>query len=160
MAEFENQGYATRPQAGSRTGTQVIDEGLRAYMLSVYNYMAAGVALTGVAAAGTAYMAMTNQAFAQLIFGSPLKWVIMLAPLGMVFYLSARLHSMSKSTAQITFWVFAVLMGVSLSSIFMVYTGASITRVFFVTAAAFGGLSLWGYTTKKDISGWGSFFVV
>ncbi|MGD1885970.1 MAG: Bax inhibitor-1/YccA family protein [Cohaesibacteraceae bacterium] len=149
-----------------------IDEGLRAYMLKVYNYMALGLAITGIAAMGIAMLATTNDpaaAAAQLangtlltglgvaLYGSPLQWVVMLAPLGAVFFLSFRIQSMSVSTAQLTFWVFAAIMGVSLSSIFLVYTAESISRVFFITAAAFGALSLWGYTTKKDLSGWGTF---
>ena len=91
------------------------------------------------------------------IFASPLKWVVMLAPLAFVFFLSFRVYKMSLGAAQISFWLFAAVMGLSLSSIFLVFTGQSITQVFFVTAIAFGGLSLYGYTTKKDLSGWGSF---
>ena len=134
-----------------------IDEGLRAHMLRVYNLMAIGLAITGVAALGTAVLAQSNPAFAQLIYVSPLKWVVMLAPLALVFFLSFRIHSMSVSTAQTTFWGYAALLGVSLSSIFLVYTGASITQTFFITATTFGAMSLYGYTTKKDISSWGSF---
>ncbi len=137
--------------------TEIIDEGLRAHMLRVYNLMALGLGITGVTALGTAYLASTNPAFAQLIYVSPLKWVLMLAPLAMVFFLSFRIHTMSVSTAQTTFWAYAGLLGVSLSSIFLVYTGASITQTFFVTATTFGAMSLYGYTTKKDISSWGSF---
>jgi FtsH-binding integral membrane protein len=98
--------------------------------------------------------------FGYALFASPLKWVVLLAPLGMVFFLSARIHKMSAASGQIAFYVFAALMGLSLSSIFLVYTGASIGRVFFITAAAFGALSLWGYTTKRDLSGMGSFLVM
>jgi uncharacterized protein len=137
--------------------TDVIDEGLRAHMLRVYNLMAIGLGITGVTALGTATLAMSNPAFAQLIYASPLRWVIMLAPLALVFFLSFRIHSMSVSTAQTTFWGYAALLGVSLSSIFLVYTGASITQTFFITATTFGAMSLYGYTTKKDISSWGSF---
>jgi FtsH-binding integral membrane protein len=155
-----------------------IDQGLRSYMLSVYNYMALGLAITGFFALG-AYMgsvtgdpthaAHINGAVAQIgagtyltqigygLFVSPLKWVIVLAPLGLVFYLSARISSMSVSGAQIAFWRFAALMGLSLSTIFLVYTQASIARVFFITAASFGALSLYGYTTRRDLSGMGSF---
>lgn len=157
MADFDNQ-RVYQNQAGA--ATQAIDEGLRAYMLQVYNYMAAGVAITGVVAYLTFVYASSNPAFAQLIYVSPLKWVVMLAPLGMVFFLSARLHKMSVSGAQTSFWIFAALMGLSLSSIFLVYTGQSMTRVFFISAAAFGGLSLYGYTTRKDLSGWGSFLIM
>ena len=163
MAGFENRNFA-RPETVLRTGVQGIDEGLRAYMLSVYNYMAIGLAITGVVAYAAFSAAVVQTAdgvqltgFGALIFQSAFKWVIMLAPLGMVFFLSARINKMSASSAQLAFWVFAALMGLSLSSIFMVYTGSSIARVFFITAASFGALSLWGYTTKKDISGWGSF---
>lgn len=134
-----------------------IDEGLRAYMLKVYNYMALGLAITGLFAFATSQIARSNPDVAIALYQSPLKWVIMLAPLGFVFFLSARLHKMSVSGAQMTFWAFAAIMGVSLSSIFLVYTAASITQVFFVTAASFGALSLFGYTTKRDLSGLGSF---
>ena len=142
---------------GSLSRAREIDQGLRAYMMQVYNYMMAGVALTGIVAYGVFYMASTNPAFAQLMYNSPLKWVVMLAPLGMVFFLSARMHKMSFSGAQIAFWIFAALMGASLSWIFLRYGGTSITRVFFISAAAFGALSVYGYVTKKDLSGWGTF---
>ena len=134
-----------------------IDVGLRNYMLGVYNHMTIGLALTGFFALGTKMLAMSSPAFAQLIFASPLKWVIMLAPLGMVFFLAARVQSMSASAARTTFFVYAGVMGLSLASIFFVFTGESIVRVFFITAAAFAGLSLYGYTTKKSLSGMGSF---
>ncbi len=135
----------------------VVDEGLRAYMLRVYNTMGLGLALTGVAALGTATLAANNPAFAQLIYASPLKWVIMLAPLAAVFFLSFKIQSMSLSAATTTFFVYAGILGVSLSSIFMVYTSASIVQTFFITAASFGALSLYGYTTKRDLTGMGSF---
>ena len=143
-------------QAGAQTGA-VVDQGLRAYMLKVYNTMGLGLALTGVAALGTATLAANNPAFAQLIYASPLKWVIMLAPLAAVFFLSFRIQSMSLSAATTTFFVYAGILGVSLSSIFMVYTSASIVQTFFITAASFGALSLYGYTTKRDLTGMGSF---
>jgi len=169
MADYDNQGIY-RTQTGARVGVGVIDEGLRAYMLRVYNYMAAGVAITGVVAYAFFAMAVSSEPtqyalqngiyltpFGYAIYVSWLKWVIMLAPLGMVFLLSARISSMSVSGGQLTFWVFAALMGASLSAIFLRYTGNSIANVFFITAASFGALSLWAYTTKKDLSGWGSF---
>jgi FtsH-binding integral membrane protein len=137
-----------------------VDEGLRSYMLGVYNYMAAGVALTGVVAYLTFAMAVQNGAltpFGQAIFQSPLRWVVMLAPLGFVLFLGFRIQQMSVGAAQAAFWAFAAVMGLSLSSIFLVYTGQSIAQIFFITAATFGALSLWGYTTKRDLSGWGSF---
>lgn len=166
MADFENQGYA-RAQTGARADVHAVDEGLRAYMIRVYNYMAAGVGITGVVAYVTYMMAVTQTAaglsltpFGNFVFASPFKWVIFLAPLGMVFLLSARISRMSTSGAQMAFWAFAALMGLSLASIFMVYAHDSIARVFFISAAAFGGLSLYGYTTKKDLSGWGSFLIM
>ncbi len=139
--------------AAARARAEVIDEGLRAYMLSVYNYMALALAITGL----TAWVTAQSPAMMQLIFGTPLVWVVMLAPLGFVFFLSARIHAMSVGAAQITFWLFAVVMGLSMASIFLVFTGASIARVFFITAATFGAMSLYGYTTKRDLSAWGSF---
>ncbi len=134
----------------------VIDEGLRAYMLRVYNYMASALALTGVVAYGVASTPVLFNA----IFGTPLMWVVMLAPLGLVFLLSARVAKMSVGAAQTTFWVFATLMGASLAYIFIVYTQTSIARVFFITAGTFGAMSLYGYTTKKDLTGWGSFLMM
>jgi len=158
MADFRN--IPNRgPQAAAQSGV-MIDEGLRAYMLKVYNLMAMGVAITGIAAYAFSAWALSSPAVAQAIYGSPLKWVIMLAPLGMVFFLSFRIHTMTPANAQIAFWVYAGLMGLSLSSIFLVYTGASITQTFFVTAAAFGALSLYGYTTKRSLSAMGSFMVM
>ncbi len=157
MAEPRN--YQVRGQVGSQAGA-AIDEGLRSYMLRVYNLMAMGLVITGVAAYGTSVMAVSNgqmTAFGQLVFASPLRWVIILAPLAMVFFLSFRVNKMSVSAAQTTFWAFSALMGLSLGSIFLVYTTASIAQTFFITAASFGALSLYGYTTKRDLSGWGSF---
>jgi FtsH-binding integral membrane protein len=129
------------------------DEGLRSFMLSVYNYMGLGLAITGIVALAVA----SSPAIYMPIFTTPLKWVVMLAPLGFVFFLSARIQSMSTNAAQITFWLFAAVMGVSMASIFLVFTGESIARVFFVTAATFGAVSLYGYTTKRDLTGMGSF---
>jgi uncharacterized protein len=158
MAQFDPRSAASAYP--TRTGAAV-DEGLRSYMLGVYNYMAAGVALTGVAAYLTSMMAVGADgqltAFGTALYASPLKWVVMLAPLAFVFFLSFRIEKMSVGAAQLTFWLFAAVMGVSLSSIFLVFTGQSIAQIFFITAATFGSLSLWGYTTKRDISGWGSF---
>ena len=149
------------PQSGTaQRTTAAVDEGLRSYMLGVYNYMTAGVALTGVIAYLTFQLSVSNPAVAQLLYGSPLKWVVMLAPLAFVFYLSFRVHKMSPAAAQVAFWLFAAVMGLSLSTIFLRFTGQSITQVFFVTSAAFAGLSLYGYTTKTDISGWGSFLIM
>jgi len=133
-----------------------VDVGLRAYMLRVYNYMGVALALSGA----VAFFVSTNPAMQQVIFGTPLMWVVFLAPLGLVFFLSARIQKMSATAAQTTFWIFAALMGLSLASIFIAYTPESITRVFFITAGAFAGLSLVGYTTKKDLSGMGTFLIM
>ena len=160
MAQFDNRGFARAQVDASRTGAAAIDEGLRAYMITVYNYMASGLVLTGIAAFATYMLAVSNgqlTQFGYLVYASPLKWVLFLAPLGFVFFLGARIGHMSVSAAQTTFWLFAAIMGISLSSIFLVYAHGSIARVFFITAASFGALSLFGYTTRKDLSGWGSF---
>ncbi len=158
MSEIRD--FKTNPAiSGVRTGAE-IDEGLRAHMLKVYNLMALGIGITGVVAYFVAEFAGTNPAFAQEIYVSPLKWVIMLAPLGMVFFIAARIQSMSVATAQTTFWVFAGLMGLSLSTVFVAYTNASIVQTFAVTAASFGALSLYGYTTKRSLSAMGSFMVM
>lgn len=149
--------FRTRPASVEGVRARVaIDEGLRAYMLNVYNYMASALLLTGIVAFGAAQ----SPELMNTIFGTPLKWVVLLAPLGLVFFLSARIHKMSATAAQATFWIYAGLVGLSLASIFLVFTGISIARTFFITAAAFGSLSLWGYTTKKDLSGWGSFLIM
>jgi hypothetical protein len=133
-----------------------IDMGLRKYMLGVYNYMTLGVAITGL----MAYVVSTQPAVMQAIFGTGLAWVVMLAPLAFILVLNFGIHKLSASATQLMFWAFAAVMGVSLSTIFIAYTDASIARVFFITAAAFAGLSLYGYTTKRDLTGWGSFLVM
>ncbi|MBX3489611.1 MAG: Bax inhibitor-1/YccA family protein [Parvibaculum sp.] len=147
-----------------RRADMAVDEGLRSYMLSVYNYMAMALALTGLVALGAYNMAVVEtpaglafSEFGQAIYASPLRWVVILAPLAFIFFLSFRVQAMSLFAVQTTFWLFAGVMGLSLSSIFLVYTGESITTTFFVTAAAFGSLSLYGYTTKRDLTGMGSF---
>jgi FtsH-binding integral membrane protein len=170
--------YNTNPTA--RYGTTAarervaVDAGLRAYMLQVYNYMALGLAITGAAALGTFLLATTNDPAATVatlrglgltsvgysLYVSPLKWVIIFAPLALVFFLSFRIDRLSVGAAQGLFWIYAGLVGLSLSVIFLVFTGESVTRVFFITAAAFGGLSLYGYTTQRDLSGFGSFLIM
>lgn len=157
MVDFRN--VQAQSPVGARADA-AIDQGLRSYMLGVYNMMAIGLAVTGLAALGTSYLAMNNPAFAQLMYGSPLKWVVMLAPLAAVFFLSFRIERMSVATAQMVFWGYAALVGLSLSSIFLVFTGESIVRTFFITAASFGALSLFGYTTKRDLSAMGSFLMM
>jgi FtsH-binding integral membrane protein len=151
-----------QPQARAErmTGAQAydagIDTGLRSYMLKVYNYMALGVAMTGA----VAFAVATSPALMQAIFGTGLMWVFMLAPLGVVFYLSARINHMSATSAQMWFWVLAALYGVMFSVFFVAFTGTSIARVFFITAGAFAALSLYGYTTKRDLTAMGSFLIV
>jgi hypothetical protein len=165
MSNYENQ-----PRYGAavaRGAEGVIDAGLRAHMIRVYNYMVAGLALTGALALATFNLAFESvtggyvlTSLGQTLFGSPLMWVIVLAPLGMVFFLSFRIQRMSVSAAQTAFWVFAGLMGVSLATVFAAYSAESITRVFFITAGTFGAMSLWGYTTRRDLTGWGSFLLM
>ena len=132
--------------------SEVFDAGLRAHMLRVYNYMASGLALTGIVAYGAAFSGLYAQ-----IAATPLIWVVMLAPLGFIFFLSFKIQTMRASTAQTLFWAFAGIMGLSMAFIFLAFTGASIARVFFITAGTFAAMSLWGYTTKRDLSGMGSF---
>ncbi|MEB3415785.1 Bax inhibitor-1/YccA family protein [Alteriqipengyuania sp. WL0013] len=151
------QGYGVSPGLDRTEGRVTFDEGLRKHMLSIYNYMTSGVLLTGI----VAMLASTSEALMQAIFGGGiLRWVVLLAPLGFVLAMSFGANKFSRPALQAMFWGFAVAMGLSLSSIFLIYTGASIAQTFFATAAAFAGLSLWGYTTKKDISGWGSFLIM
>jgi len=163
--EFNKQNIQSRTAAE----THVIDEGLRTYMLKVYNYMASGILITGfislilfklsvVTTADGSIAGLTS--IGNALYNSALMWVVMLAPLGVVFYMSFGIKNMSAAKAQGTFWVFAALMGASLSSIFLIYTGASITRVFFITAGTFGAMSIYGYTTKKDLTKLGSFLMM
>jgi uncharacterized protein len=172
MSDYQRNAFGRTAYGQTTAPSAAIDQGLRSYMLSVYNFMSLGLAITGFAAIGAFMLAVSGEPtgavargqnltqFGVLLYTSPLKWAVILAPLAMVFFLSARLHKMSASAGQIAFYVFAALMGLSLSSVFLVYTGGSIARVFFITAAAFGALSLWGYTTKRDLSGMGSFLVM
>ena len=147
MAIREQDRFVTRAETGA------IDQGLRAYMLRVYNYMMLGLGLTGA----VAYAVAATPAIQNVIFGSGLMWLFILAPIGLVLLLSFRIQKMSFASAQLTYWLYAALNGIAFSTIFMAYTGTSIARVFFITAASFGALSLYGYTTKKDLSGFGSF---
>jgi FtsH-binding integral membrane protein len=160
-----------RNYAAPRFGTDravAIDAGLRAHMIRVYNYMAGGVALTGVVAWLTYQAAVTTNAagglaltpFGQAIYGSALRWIFILAPLALVFFISFRIDRLSVSAARTLFLVYAASLGLSLSTIFLVYTGGSITRVFFISAASFGALSLWGYTTQRDLSPFASFLIM
>ena len=131
------------------------DAGLRSYMLSVYNYMASGVMLTGIVA-----LIFANTAFGVGVMTSPLRWLVILSPLAIVFAMSFGVNRMKTSTLQTLFWAFATLMGMSMSTIFAVYTGVSIAQTFFAFTAGFLGLSLYGYTTKKDLSGFGTFLIM
>jgi uncharacterized protein len=166
MSDFDRN-LTARP--GYRTDQVAIDAGLRAYMIRVYNYMMAGVALTGVVAWLTFEAAVVQSAdgritgltaFGQAIFSGPLLWILALGTLGMVFFLSFRINRLQAGTALVLFMVYAALLGLVLSPIFLQYTGASITQTFFVSAASFGALSLYGYTTQRDLSPIGSFLVM
>ena len=166
--EFDKNGILNRAKAAQQTAA-VMDEGLRAYMLKVYNYMATGVLLTGIVALLSFKMSVVTDAsgaiagftsFGNTLFFSGLKWVVMLAPLGIVFYMSFGINKMSAAKAQTVFWIFAALMGLSLSWILLVYTGVSVSRVFFITSATFGAMSIYGYTTKRDLTKLGSFLMM
>ena len=152
MAFGSDRKYMTPAQAEAAQ----IDVGLRQHMLRVYNYMTGALALTGL----VAFLVASSPAAVQLLFGTPLKWVVMLAPIALVFFFSFKIESLKASTAQTIFWVYAGIMGASLATVFLVFTGASVARTFFVTAAAFAGLSLYGYTTKRDLSAFGTFLVM
>lgn len=151
---------ATGRPAGIGAQDVAYDAGLRSYMLSVYNYMASGVLLTGVVALLFSMGGANSPAYQVMVNGGVLKWVVILAPVGLVMWLSFGIQRMSETTAKAVYWVYAVLMGLSLSTIFLVYTGASIATTFFASAAAFGGLSLYGYTTKRDLSVFGTFLIM
>ena len=167
--EFNKKGILGRAKEAAQQSTAVMDEGLRAYMLKVYNYMATGILLTGIIALITFKMSVVTDSSGSIvgltqmgnaIYMSGLKWLVMLAPLGVVFYMSFGINKMSAAKAQTTFWIFAALMGLSLSSILLVYTGMSITRVFFICSATFGAMSIYGYTTKRDLTKLGSFLMM
>src|SRR6478736_680229 len=186
MSDYERN-VTTAPfgQALGHAGPVAVDEGLRAYMLRIYNYMVLGLAITGAAALGIYMLSVTGEMSAAAkvmkngaeiparignnlfltpigyyFFASPLKWLVIFAPLGLVFLLSFSIDRMRPAMAQLMFWIYAALVGVSLASIFMVFTHTSIVRVFFITAASFGALSLYGYTTQRDLSGMGSFLLM
>jgi uncharacterized protein len=185
MAESNRDISTTALGNVSRAEAAAIDAGLRAYLLRVYNYMILGLALTAVAALGIYVLSVTDDAAAAAkvlrggaetsarlaggmyltplgyaLFVSPMKWVIILAPLALVFGLSFGIERLRPAIAQVLFWTYAALIGVSLGSVFMIYTQTSVVRVFLITAASFGALSLWGYTTKRDLTGMGSFLVM
>ena len=146
---YRNLGAATSTTADRA----VVDEGLRSYMLRVYNYMGSGLALSGI----VALMIARSDAAIQFIFGSGLGMIAMFAPLGLLLVMSFGFNKLSATAVQAMYWAFTGLMGVSLASVFLVYSLGDVARVFFITAATFGAMSLFGYTTKRDLSGWGSF---
>jgi FtsH-binding integral membrane protein len=137
-----------------------VDVGLRSYMLGVYNHMTTALLMTGFFAYAMKFAVMNVAGVGQLVYGTPLKWVVMLAPLGLVFWLSARIQSMSASKARNLFYIYAALMGISLASVLLMFSTASVARAFFITAGAFAGLSLYGYTTKRSLSAMGSFMII
>ena len=137
-----------------------VDLGLRSYMLGVYNHMTTALLMTGFFAYAMKWATLNVAGVGQLVYGSPLKWVVMLAPLGLVFWLSARINSMSATKARNVFYVYAALMGLSLASVLLMFSTASVARAFFITAGAFAGLSLYGYTTKRSLSAMGSFMII
>ena len=185
MSDFNRSAGMTRMGGAAERTTAFVDAGLRSYMLHIYNYMVVGLAITGFAALGIYMLSITGDASAAAkvmrggaevpaqirtnvyltplgyaLFVSWLKWAVILAPLALVFVISFGIERLRPAMAQVLFWVFAALIGMSLASIFMVYTQTSIVRVFFITAASFGALSLWGYTTQRDLSGMGSFLIM
>ena len=170
--------FIPNQQAGYGQGfarsTAEVDQGLRTFMLGVYNNMILGLAVSALVALGVNKLAVTTDAgqavarmngqmltsFGRTLYGSPLMWVVALAPLAFIFFFTFRMEKMSAATARTTFLAFAAVMGASLSTVLLRYTGASVTQTFFVTAAAFGGLSLWGYTTQRSLTGMGSFLMM
>jgi uncharacterized protein len=173
MSDFDRN-TAGWGQAVPQAGRAQIDQGLRSYMLGVYNNMVIGLAITGLVAYGANMLAVAHDpaqaaarfghiyltSFGQALYFSPLKWIVMLAPLAFVFFFSFRLNSMAAQTARALFFVFAAAMGLSLSTLLLIYTGTSVANAFFITAAAFGGLSLYGYTTSRSLSAMGSFMMM
>ena len=165
MSDYNRNAANPFGAGAARAGSAVLDQGLRAYMLGVYNNMAIGLAITGLVAYGTNLMSVVNTSggrlaltpFGETIYRGPLHWVVMFAPLAFVLFFSFRIDRMAAGTARAMFFAFSAVMGLSLSVILLVYTQSSIANAFFVTAATFGGLSLLGYTTKKDLSAMGAF---
>jgi FtsH-binding integral membrane protein len=168
MSDYDRYANSRLGAGTARSGAGAVDQGLRAYMIGVYNYMTLGLGVTGLVAYGafrlgtveteSGRLALTD--FGHTIYASPLRWVIVLSPLALVFYLSARLNSMSVASARNAFITFAALIGLSMSALLVVYTGASFGRAFFATAAAFASLSLYGYTTQRSLSAMGSFMMM
>ena len=153
--QFDPRTSRVDPAIAVGVPTVARDAGLRSYMLKVYNYMASGVLLTGIVA-----MLFANSGMAAQVMATPLRWLIIFAPLGFVFAMSLGVNRFSTATLQLLFWGFAGVMGLSMSTVFLVYTQTSIAQTFFAVSAAFMGLSLYGYTTKKDLSGFGTFLIM
>lgn len=145
-----------KPQTAAISDQQAYDEGLRQQMLRVYNYMTAGLGISGL----IAFLTSTSPAMMNAIFGTPLQYLVIFAPLGFVLFLSFKIKDISASKAQTIFWVFCAVMGISLASIFMLYTGGSIVRVFFISSGMFAATSLYGYTTKRDLASMGGFMLM
>ncbi|MBM3577213.1 MAG: Bax inhibitor-1/YccA family protein [Alphaproteobacteria bacterium] len=168
MSNFDRNTSFGYGRGVARPTTAEIDQGLRAYMLGVYNYMTLGLGVTGLVALGTYMLAVAKTApgaialtpFGQMLYTTPLRWVVILSPLAFVFFIGARANTISAATARNLFIAFAAVMGLSMSSLLLVFTGVSVARIFFITAAAFGGLSLYGYMTQRDLSAFGSFLVM
>jgi len=168
MSDYDRFANARYGAGVARSDAGAIDQGLRAYMLGVYNYMTLGLGVTGLVAFAAYKAAVVETGgrivdltgFGQLLFNSPLKWVVIFAPLLVVFAFSAGRNALSVNGARGVFLLFAALIGLSMSSVFLVYTHASVARVFFETAAAFGALSLYGYTTSRSLSAMGSFMMM
>jgi FtsH-binding integral membrane protein len=174
MSNYDRNPAARFGTGFARTGAAEYDQGLRAYMLGIYNHMTLGLAISALVALGVAKLAITTDpslavgkvggtlvtSFGALLYASPLKWVIMLSPLAFIFFLSFRFDRMSQGALLGTFLAFAGVMGLSLGSVFLVYTSGSIMQALFITAASFGALSLYGYTTKRSLSGMGSFLMM
>jgi FtsH-binding integral membrane protein len=174
MSDFDRRAGVRWGQSVAQAGRAEIDQGLRSFMLGVYNNMVIGLAITGLVALGANMLAVTTDpsmaaahmgrigltSFGVALYGSPLKWLVIFAPLAFVLFISFRIEQMAATTARLTFFAFSAAMGLSLSSLLLVYTGTSVANAFFVTAAAFGALSLYGYTTKRDLSPIGSFLVM
>lgn len=153
MSNFINR---TNSFASSASRTTTYDVALRDYMVKVYNFMSVALGISGL----VAFLVSSSPELMQVIFGTPLAWVVMLAPLGFVWYFGAKIHSISVDTAKTYLWIFAGLMGLSMASIFVIYTSTSVARVFFISASVFGAMSLYGYTTKKDLTAFGSFLIM
>lgn len=168
MSNFDRNTSFGYGRGVARPTTAEIDQGLRAYMLGVYNYMTLGLGVTGLVALGTYMLAVSKVApgaieltsFGHMLYATPLRWVVILSPLAFIFFIGARANTISAATARNLFLAFAAVMGLSMSSLLLVFTGVSVARIFFITAAAFGGLSLYGYMTKRDLSAFGSFLVM